>query len=707
MMRYRTIFMLVASALVMGWRALSANAAEQENLQAQLAIATGEQRIQILENIYIASQENDDVACQLQCINNLIAETKKQKNRLAEVNALAERAVLFYNYDMNDSVLIVVRHDMERVKELAQWQVYYEMWGYIANTYVFMGQNNMGIRETQAMFEDAKKRGDRLGMGQANSIMGMAYANLRYYDQSIEVFEKSLTELSMLSHSPSFMPDVYVYYADALNEMKDYERLNKLTLRWGNFLNKFLVDYQFENTPTGDIYLSYYHIACAQAKLGGHQLNAASQHLAEARKHIANMDNQLGGKWFYYSAQLKFLQGDYDSALQENTLRMQLSDPDMSNLSMVIIYKHQRAEILEKIGRYDEALNLYKDIYTLSDSLNTQETKGQLNEMNTIFQVGEKELENERLQRENERAQFRFILIVISLIIVSLTVFLIFRIRAARKLKQAHEKLQVAYGDLQQKNDELHHANLVIEETTAAKERIESELRIARDIQMSMVPSTFPDYDGLDMYASMTPAKEVGGDLYGYVLLDDKLYFAIGDVSGKGVPASLFMAQATRLFRTLAAQQMMPAEICTRMNNELAEDNEQGMFVTMFIGLVDLKSGHLDFCNAGHNPPVIGNSYFLEMEPNAPIGLWPGLDYVGEVMADIHHTSVFLYTDGLNEAENAAQEQFGDDHLLHLLQNTPYESARQTIELLQEEVARHVAGAEPSDDLTMLCLKIN
>jgi serine phosphatase RsbU (regulator of sigma subunit) len=143
------------------------------------------------------------------------------------------------------------------------------------------------------------------------------------------------------------------------------------------------------------------------------------------------------------------------------------------------------------------------------------------------------------------------------------------------------------------------------------------------------------------------------------------------------------------------------------MNNELAEDNEQGMFVTMFIGLVDLKSGHLDFCNAGHNPPVIGNSYFLEMEPNAPIGLWPGLDYVGEVMADIHHTSVFLYTDGLNEAENAAQEQFGDDHLLHLLQNTPYESARQTIELLQEEVARHVAGAEPSDDLTMLCLKIN
>ena len=127
----------------------------------------------------------------------------------------------------------------------------------------------------------------------------------------------------------------------------------------------------------------------------------------------------------------------------------------------------------------------------------------------------------------------------------------------------------------------------------AAQERIESELRIARDIQMSMVPSTFPEREGLDMYASMTPAREVGGDLYGYLLEDDKLYFALGDVSGKGVPASLFMAQATRLFLTLAKQGMMPAEICTRINDALSgEDNESGMFVTFSLGLVNLTSGH-------------------------------------------------------------------------------------------------------------------
>ena len=248
-------------------------------------------------------------------------------------------------------------------------------------------------------------------------------------------------------------------------------------------------------------------------------------------------------------------------------------------------------------------------------------------------------------------------------------------------------------------------------EMKAAQERIASELRIARDIQMSMVPSVFPEREGLDMFAQMTAAKEVGGDMYGYVLLGDKLYFAVGDVSGKGVPASLFMAQATRLFRTLAAQGMMPAEICTRMNNALNEDNEQGMFITMFLGLLDLQTGHLQFCNAGHNPPVIGggenNGDFLEMESNAPIGLFPGIEYEGEEIDNIKGRAIFVYTDGLNEAEDTEQKQFGDDKLLEILRETKFDSARQVIETLAAQVEKHRNGAEPNDDLTMLCLRVD
>jgi serine phosphatase RsbU (regulator of sigma subunit) len=237
---------------------------------------------------------------------------------------------------------------------------------------------------------------------------------------------------------------------------------------------------------------------------------------------------------------------------------------------------------------------------------------------------------------------------------------------------------------------------------------------------MSMVPNTFPDKEGIDLYATMMPAKEVGGDLYDYLLEDSMLYFCIGDVSGKGVPASLFMAQVTRLFRTLAAQSMMPAEIATRMNAALAEDNEQGMFVTMFIGLADLTTGHLDFCNCGHNPPVIGNKepdtaqhssqsafHFHHVLSNAPIGLWPGLEFEGEHIDNIKNKPILLYTDGLNEAEDHRQQQFGDDRLLSLISTTAFDNARHAVETLKAAVEQHRNGADPNDDLTILGLLIS
>ena len=311
--------------------------------------------------------------------------------------------------------------------------------------------------------------------------------------------------------------------------------------------------------------------------------------------------------------------------------------------------------------------------------------------------VRQKEAEMTAEKERMERQQWWTRLAVMAALILALVIYIFVRNRMAARLKKAHEALKVAYDQL--------------EETTAIKERMESELRIARNIQMSMVPSVFPDIKGLDMYASMTPAKEVGGDLYNYLLLDDKLYFCVGDVSGKGVPASLFMAQATRLFLTLAKQEMSPAEICTRMNDALSgDDNENNMFVTFWLGLVDLTTGHLSFCNAGHNPPVIGcggdNVTFLKMQPNVPIGVLPGMDFEGEEMDTIKGRPFFIYTDGLNEAENKEKEEFSDARLIEILRNTCFSSSKQLIEKLRAEVEAHRNGAEPSDDLTMMCLYI-
>ena len=347
-------------------------------------------------------------------------------------------------------------------------------------------------------------------------------------------------------------------------------------------------------------------------------------------------------------------------------------------------------------GRGDSARVAARRILMDLDEAITGQKNSAMAELATIYDTQGKETEIARQQVEMSKQRLMATAVALILVFTFFIIYTLHKRNSTLKLSAAHAELQKAYNQL--------------EETTTAKERIESELRIARDIQMSMVPNVSPDREGLDLYASMTPAKEVGGDLYGYLLIGDDLYFCVGDVSGKGVPASLFMAQATRLFRTLAAQKMMPAEIATRMNDALTENNERGMFVTMFLGLVNLETCRLDFCNAGHNPPVIYDQInlgsFIEMESNAPIGLWPELEFVGETIESIKGKPLFVYTDGLNEAENPEQEQFGDERMLEFLHHAHFRDAQELVETLKAEVERFRQGADPNDDMTMLCLKV-
>ena len=367
-----------------------------------------------------------------------------------------------------------------------------------------------------------------------------------------------------------------------------------------------------------------------------------------------------------------------------------------ASLDNIQLYMLPKFWANKEAGRRDSARVAAEKILQVLDSAITSQKNSATAELATIYDTQGKEQEILQKQADLSRQRMWATAIALLLIILFLIIYSFHKRKSTHRLRVAHEKLQVAYDQL--------------EEATAHRERIESELRIARDIQMSMVPNIFPNREGLDIYAKIEPAKEVGGDLYGYLLMGDELYFCLGDVSGKGVPASLFMAQATRLFRTLATQHMMPAEIATRMNAALSEDNEQGMFVTMFIGRIDLMKGSMDFCNAGHNPPFISDAaggHFLDMLPNAPIGLWPGLEYDGESLDDIGGQMLVVYTDGLNEAENRQQEQFGDDRLLDILETMPRCTAKEVIDTLYEAVVQHRDGAEPNDDLTIMSIQVH
>lgn len=350
----------------------------------------------------------------------------------------------------------------------------------------------------------------------------------------------------------------------------------------------------------------------------------------------------------------------------------------------------QKASIYEHMGEWKQALYWQKRAKEVIDSIQASETRSQMNEFDTELSITYAENETKEQQLANVRLMLMAGSTIAAVVIFFLTIFAYRRNKHMKHLKSVNQQLQDAYGKL--------------EETTKAKERIENELRIAREIQMSMLPSVFPRRRDVDLYAMMTPAKEVGGDLYGYVLIDDLLYFCVGDVSGKGVPAALFMAEVTRMFRTLVDGRLMPDTIATRLNHALAEDNNQGMFVTMFIGLINLKTGQMEFCNAGHNPPLLDGEY-MQMETNAPIGLWPELEFAGEEVDNMHGKTLFVYTDGINEAENINKEQFGDERLQALLQND-LGDARQTSEFVHKAVEEFVGDAEPSDDLTKMCIKM-
>lgn len=266
-----------------------------------------------------------------------------------------------------------------------------------------------------------------------------------------------------------------------------------------------------------------------------------------------------------------------------------------------------------------------------------------------------------------------------------------------------------------------------LEETTKSKATIEGELNIARNIQMAMIPKVFPAYpdrNDVDIHASLVPAKAVGGDLYDFILDGDDFYFCIGDVSGKGVPASLFMAITRTLFRNIAVVQKSPAKIANAMNNAISDGNEENMFVTMYIGRCDLKTGELSFCNCGHNSPVtngvvigqegaklfIGPSdspHFIQHAPtNIPIGVFGGFEYQEIKMKINPGVSIFLYTDGVTEAENKNKELYGDDRLLSVIKScTSASTAREIVERVDADIHAHTLNADQSDDITMLCVR--
>ena len=559
---------------------------------------------------------------------------------------------------------------IDKVKEATEFsgfqQTYYRARSYEAIYMFEYVDRKKGVELSHDIYRHAKESNSNIGMYYATFALG----SIRERSGNNDMAEKSF--LQALELSEKYLPDesaapCYLGLCEIALRKKDYEKVQQNA-------RKALDEPKV--IPMNQI--TAWSYKCL-VRYNQHD----SLGFEEAYAERARLMEKYGGQGGIFGELLSVYQAKNRKQWE---LALQRTDK--------LIHMHnrcaQRASIYEHMGDFKQALYWQKKTREVMDSVQSSEARSQMIDFDTELSLTYAENDAKEKALANEKLLLTAVGIIAAVIIAFLLFFAWRRNAHMKRLEVVHNELQDAYDKL--------------EVTTKAKERIESELRIARDIQMHMLPHVFPRRNDVDIYAMMTPAKEVGGDLYCYTLVDDLLYFCVGDVSGKGVPAALFMAEVTRMFRTLVEGKLKPNVIATRLNHALVENNDQGMFVTMFIGLIDLKSGHMEYCNAGHNPPLLDGEY-MKVNSNAPIGLWSEVKYQEEAVDDMHGKTLFVYTDGINEAENIRQEQFGENRLQALLRENKGD-ARQISETIHKAVEDFVGDAEPSDDLTKLCIKM-
>jgi serine phosphatase RsbU (regulator of sigma subunit) len=589
----------------------------------------------------------------------------------------------YYSSNAIDSFMLITDQLIEACREAgpSQERLFYKAWSNQA-IYSFNKVNRTrGLELAHQIHDYAYQHDSKFGLYTSTYALATMSSGLRHFAQAEHEFNEAI------NYQHRFFPDESAA-APYLGMAKVYVNLHK---------PEKVLDCARKALAEPNVIMqhrlsawTYICIAYSNNQYSRDDFNRAYAEREKLKRENGHDDNFGPVVNFYHAMK----NGRYAEALNIAT-----------NMSGGIDRLEFAAQAYASLGDYRQAYLYQLRHKENRDSANTAEVQQMSYEYAAQIDVTRAENEAKDLRLSKLDLQIQA---AIAIILITLAFFIFYYFRRRKQMRE----LRQAYNQLA--------------DTTTAKERIDSELRIARDIQMSMVPRTFPafpDRRDIDLHAAIVPAKEVGGDLYDFFLQDDRLYFCVGDVSGKGIPASLTMAVAVNLFRTVAKEGFPPEVIATKLNDTMSVNNENAVFVTMFIGIIDLKTGNLDYCNCGHNSPIYGERRmhtaqtvfrFLDVESNIPIGLWPDYTFVGGHLGDIRGSSLFVYTDGVNEAENHMQEQFGEKRMLRVLrestqpfgERTPKTRSHFLIDEMKCALDAFVDGAEQSDDLTMLCVSI-
>lgn len=519
--------------------------------------------------------------------------------------------------------------------------------------------------------------GNENGTAMIQSNLGLLYADLKRHDKSLEYFQKTLAARRAFDQKEGVV-QALLNCSSALNALKRFDE-SIAVLDEANALAR-----QIKNQ---DVMLEY--------------LLKCYSNLSETYEKAGNLKQSR----YYYDSYKMFLEKskkvDLDrlrNAVEEEKLRAELAEIQEKQKTQELLKKQFELKLAEiELIRSDSSVKkLDAELSRSQLELLALQQKSEIDSLNAAYAQVQS---NAVIARERS---LRNSILLAALAILAIS-FFIYRnyIQVKRSRKILAEKNIL----IEKQNTELAGLNRII---AKHNERMKKELDVGQEIQLSMLPKTYPPTRLLDMYAILDPAREVGGDLYDFFMLDDDhLLFGIGDVSGKGVPAALFMAVTRTLVKAHGGKVFSPSEIMTSVNIDIYAGNEQSMFVSYFLGILHLKSGVLHYTNAGHLMPIVkynGSCRKLEGFHGPVLGAIEDYVYAEATIELKPEEILLLYTDGVSEAMNERQEIYTDERLIRVMNRIPKISAKDLIHEISKDVMAYRKNEEQSDDITMLAL---